>query len=53
MLPQNIVEKIKKAGDPDARFAASFPETSILFGAGDGGGGMFPSAREALNARDP
>ena len=34
MLPQSIVEKLKKSGDADKRFAASFPETSILFGAG-------------------
>ena len=39
MLPQTIVEKLKKAGDADARFAASFPETSVLFGAGMAGGG--------------
>ena len=32
MLPRSIAEKLKKAGDPDARFAAAFPETSVLFG---------------------
>ena len=38
MLPRSIATQLKAEGDPDARFAACFPETSVLFGAGSAGG---------------